>query len=161
MNNKKPLTICSLLLLISFVYIFNVFAHSGRTDASGGHRDNKNASGLGSYHYHCGGYPAHLHTNGVCPYKTKITSTSTSTTKSTASTTTTNNDRYKEGHSAGYNKGYGEGYESGRKNGYELGRKDGYKAGTEYKSPHDIALLIYAPISLIAILALCIKAFKK
>lgn len=26
-------------------------AHSGRTDASGGHRDNKNASGLGSYHY--------------------------------------------------------------------------------------------------------------
>ena len=45
------------------------FAHSGRTDASGGHRDNKNKSGLGGYHYHCGGYPAHLHPNGVCPYK--------------------------------------------------------------------------------------------
>ena len=43
-------------------------AHSGRTDSSGGHRDNRNASGLGSYHYHCGGYPAHLHENGVCPY---------------------------------------------------------------------------------------------
>ena len=43
-------------------------AHSGRTDAYGGHRDNKNVSGLGSYHYHCGGHPAHLHTNGVCPY---------------------------------------------------------------------------------------------
>lgn len=43
-------------------------AHSGRTDASGGHRDNKNASGLGSYHYHCGGHPAHLHPGGVCPY---------------------------------------------------------------------------------------------
>lgn len=43
-------------------------AHSGRTDASGGHRDNKNASGLGSYHYHCKGHPAHLHPNGVCPY---------------------------------------------------------------------------------------------
>lgn len=43
-------------------------AHSGRTDGHGGHRDNKNKSGLGSYHYHCGGYPAHLHTNGVCPY---------------------------------------------------------------------------------------------
>lgn len=43
-------------------------AHSGRTDANGGHHDNKNKSGLGSYHYHCGGYPAHLHTNGVCPY---------------------------------------------------------------------------------------------
>ncbi|MCG4715607.1 hypothetical protein L0P75_16385, partial [Faecalibacillus intestinalis] len=36
-------------------------------DSSGGHRDNKNKSGLGSYHYHCGGHPAHLHTNG-CPY---------------------------------------------------------------------------------------------
>lgn len=43
-------------------------AHSGRTDANGGHRDNKNKSGLGSYHYHCNGHPAHLHTNGVCPY---------------------------------------------------------------------------------------------
>ncbi len=43
-------------------------AHSGRTDGRGGHRDNKNKSGLGSYHYHCGGYPAHLHENGVCPY---------------------------------------------------------------------------------------------
>ena len=43
-------------------------AHSGRTDSNGGHRDNRNASGLGSYHYHCGGYPAHLHENGVCPY---------------------------------------------------------------------------------------------
>lgn len=46
-----------------------VFAHSGRTDSSGGHRDNKNKSGLGSYHYHCGGNPAHLHPNGICPYK--------------------------------------------------------------------------------------------
>lgn len=43
-------------------------AHSGRTDASGGHKDNKNKSGLGSYHYHCGGHPAHLHSGGVCPY---------------------------------------------------------------------------------------------
>ena len=46
-----------------------VSAHSGRTDGSGGHKDNKNKSGLGYYHYHCGGYPAHLHTNGVCPYR--------------------------------------------------------------------------------------------
>ena len=44
-------------------------AHSGRTDANGGHKDNKNKSGLGSYHYHCGGHPAHLHPNGVCPYQ--------------------------------------------------------------------------------------------
>ena len=44
-------------------------AHSGRTDSRGGHKDNKNKSGLGGYHYHCGGYPAHLHSNGSCPYK--------------------------------------------------------------------------------------------
>nr|WP_029501872.1 peptidoglycan-binding protein [Lachnoclostridium phytofermentans] len=44
-------------------------AHSGRTDSRGGHKDNKNKSGLGSYHFHCGGYSAHLHDNGVCPYK--------------------------------------------------------------------------------------------
>ena len=43
-------------------------AHPGRTDANGGHRDNKNKSGLGSYHYHCGGNPAHLHEGGICPY---------------------------------------------------------------------------------------------
>ena len=44
------------------------FAHSGRTDSDGEHRDNKNKIGLGNYYYHCGGHPAHLHTNGVCPY---------------------------------------------------------------------------------------------
>lgn len=44
------------------------FAHSGRTDGSGGHKDNKNKSGLGYYHYHCGGYPAHLHDEGYCKY---------------------------------------------------------------------------------------------
>lgn len=44
-------------------------AHSGRTDSSGGHHDYKNASGLGSYHYHHG-YGPHLHPNGSCPYQT-------------------------------------------------------------------------------------------
>lgn len=48
-----------------------VGAHSGRTDANGGHRDNQNKSGLGSYHYHCGGHPAHLHKNGECPYNSE------------------------------------------------------------------------------------------
>lgn len=46
----------------------SAYAHSGRTDSNGGHKDNKNKSGLGSYHYHCGGNPAHLHSNGKCPY---------------------------------------------------------------------------------------------
>lgn len=55
-----------------------VSAHSGRTDSRGGHKDNKNKSGLGYYHYHCGGYPAHLHTNGICPYKNNSSYSDTS-----------------------------------------------------------------------------------
>lgn len=83
------------ILLITFMLIMvlatTTFAHSGRTDANGGHKDNKNVSGLGSYHYHCGGYPAHLHTNGICPYKsTASTATSKPTTTSTTTNTTSN-----------------------------------------------------------------------
>ena len=55
-------------------------AHSGRTDSMGGHHDYQNVSGLGSYHYHCGGLPAHLHENGVCPYDSS-SQVSSSTTK--------------------------------------------------------------------------------
>jgi len=50
---------------ISGNLIIEAEAHQGRTDANGGHHDYKNKSGLGSYHYHCGGNPAHLHPNGV------------------------------------------------------------------------------------------------
>ena len=64
-------------------------AHSGRTDSSGGHKDNKNKSGLGSYHYHCSGNPAHLHDNGVCPYSEQASKKSTSK-KSTSKNTSTN-----------------------------------------------------------------------
>lgn len=63
---------CILVIIMVFITIviipLSALAHSGRTDSSGGHRDNKNKSGLGSYHYHCGGHPPHLHSNGVCPY---------------------------------------------------------------------------------------------
>ena len=62
----------TLIIVITVMFISNisVLSHSGRTDSNGGHRDLKNLSGLGSYHYHCGGYPAHLHMLGKCPYKT-------------------------------------------------------------------------------------------
>lgn len=63
-------------------------AHSGRTDSNGGHKDNKNASGLGFYHYHCGGYPAHLHDGGVCPYTTSAPVTTSAQTTTTPKTTT-------------------------------------------------------------------------
>lgn len=61
-------------------------AHSGRTDSRGGHNDKKNKSGLGSYHYHHG-YPAHLHTGGVCPYANGYTSSSSSGTSSSSTNT--------------------------------------------------------------------------
>lgn len=62
--------------------VTKVEAHSGRTDSRGGHRDNKNKSGLGSYHYHCGGYSAHLHTDGVCPYDSSSTTSKSTSSKS-------------------------------------------------------------------------------
>ena len=49
--------LCSALVILSF-------AHSGRTDANGGHWDHS----TGEYHYHHG-YPAHQHPLGFCPYK--------------------------------------------------------------------------------------------
>ena len=64
----KHIRIGALALAIALAISPICSAHSGRTDANGGHRDNKNKSGLGYYHYHCGGYPPHLHPNGVCPY---------------------------------------------------------------------------------------------
>ncbi|MDO5425560.1 MAG: Ig-like domain-containing protein [Eubacteriales bacterium] len=76
MKHKRSLSLllASVLLVLSilaaqpFGLPAVVEAHSGRTDAYGGHHDYKNVSGLGYYHYHCGGNPAHLHPNGVCPY---------------------------------------------------------------------------------------------
>lgn len=56
------------LIFIIITSFGNIYAHSGRTDSYGGHKDKNNVSGLGPYHYHCGGHPAHLHPNGVCPY---------------------------------------------------------------------------------------------
>lgn len=77
-NKKKIISI--LLIILSIISIgVNAYAHSGRTDSSGGHKDNNNKSGLGSYHYHCGGHPAHLHTNGVCPYSSSSSASKSST----------------------------------------------------------------------------------
>ena len=80
---RLSIIICAILLIVSSVT--TALAHSGRTDSSGGHKDNKNKSGLGSYHYHCGGYPAHLHTNGYCPYKGNPQSSSSSTSSGSTS----------------------------------------------------------------------------
>lgn len=68
-----------------------VEAHSGRTDSSGGHKDNKNKSGLGSYHYHCGGNPAHLHTDG-CPYSENASAAESADTTINSNTSKTSTD---------------------------------------------------------------------
>ncbi len=87
-NKKKIISI--LLIILSIISIgVNAYAHSGRTDSSGGHKDNNNKSGLGSYHYHCGGHPAHLHTNGVCPYSSSSSASKSSTSSSSSSNTKT------------------------------------------------------------------------
>ena len=85
-SKMKKILIMLIILFLSCMGM-NLYAHSGRTDANGGHRDNKNVSGLGPYHYHCGGHPAHLHTNGVCPYSSNVGTSSKSDTTSTVPTT--------------------------------------------------------------------------
>lgn len=67
MKKKTRFKILLVILSVLISVPLTVLSHSGRTDANGGHRDNKNVSGLGSYHYHHG-YSAHLHPDGVCPY---------------------------------------------------------------------------------------------
>lgn len=56
---KRIITAAGCLLMLTSL----ASAHSGKTDANGGHWDNS----TGEYHYHHG-YPAHQHPNGVCPY---------------------------------------------------------------------------------------------
>lgn len=76
-----------LLLIITVLCTSVFFAHGGRTDAYGGHKDNKNKSGLGYYHYHCGGHPPHLHKNNECPYAPKSTAKVSNSSKLTSGKT--------------------------------------------------------------------------
>lgn len=52
----KKLLISTFVVALLTLFTIVVYAHSGRTDSSGGHRD----SSTGKYHYHHG-YPAHSH----------------------------------------------------------------------------------------------------
>lgn len=75
-----------ILVLTIIVSPLTALAHGGRTDSNGGHKDNKNKSGLGYYHYHCGGNPPHLHDGGVCPYSS-VTVSSASQSKTSSEPT--------------------------------------------------------------------------
>lgn len=149
-KNLKKLTLYA--LLSSFIITpSSVNAHSGRTDSNGGHKDKKNVSGLGPYHYHCGGYPAHLHTNGVCPYKSSNSSNSSSSSNSSATESkrtaeleaqrienAKNEERIK-----GYNQGYEDSYNekssnlSSYKSQYQDNFNEGYNEGFE-KGKNDL-----------------------
>lgn len=85
-NFKKVYTILLIVFLVMAIP-GSTFAHSGRKDANEGHNDKENESGLGSYHYHCGGSEAHLHDNGVCPYSSSSSSYSSSSSSSSKSST--------------------------------------------------------------------------
>lgn len=85
-EKNKAKIISIIIITVSIISIsLNAYTHSGRTDSNGGHKDNKNKSGLGSYHYHCGGHPAHLHKNGVCPYASGSSSSQSSSSGSSSS----------------------------------------------------------------------------
>ncbi len=67
-NTKQKIVSAIILIIMTVVFPLNSIGYSDRTDFNGGHKNNKNASGLGLFHYHCGGNLAHLHDGGVCPY---------------------------------------------------------------------------------------------
>lgn len=56
-----------LIPLLAILLCTVSYAHSGRTDANGGHYNRS----TGEYHYHHG-YSAHQHPGGVCPYDTPV-----------------------------------------------------------------------------------------
>ena len=135
-------------LCLTLLLIPAAGAHSGRTDANGGHWD----SSTGEYHYHHG-YPAHQHENGVCPYEqpeaqeletddeyeydygpeaeTDFDSKREAWANGYASAIEYSSDSAYS--SSAYSKGYDEGYEQGlaegRESGSDEGRQDGYDEG--------------------------------
>lgn len=133
MKVKRKLNL--FLFLIAILIQLNgvtVLGHSGRTDSNGGHRDNKNVSGLGSYHYHHG-YSAHLHKNGICPYDSSYSS-STVSIDNTALKQSQEHEGYSKGYKDGkegntknssqYSTSYRESFDAGYNNGYEKGREE-------------------------------------
>lgn len=90
MENVFRILLC---IIILSCLSFPATAHSGKTDIYGGHNDNRNVSGYGNYHYHCGGYPAHLHQNDKCPYGTDLVSETDKASKIPFSKSTGETDR--------------------------------------------------------------------
>ena len=102
MKKNKAKIISIIIITVSIISIsLNAYTHSGRTDSNGGHKDNKNKSGLGSYHYHCGGHPARLHKNGVCPYASGSSSSQSSSSSSSSSQSSSSSSSSSQSSSSG------------------------------------------------------------
>ena len=123
---KKRLTSFFSLFLLLLAVPLVVFAHSGGTDANGGHYD----SSTGEYHYHHG-YPAHQHPNGVCPYdyddKADQGGGSDLSGDSIAAALTEAHELQDKAYQDGYDEGEDAGYTSGHSDGYHKGYTDGKK----------------------------------
>lgn len=64
MNKCRLFVSAFVLIAVILVMSFSIaFAHPGSLDENGGHYNRA----TGEYHFHHG-YPAHQHTNGICPY---------------------------------------------------------------------------------------------
>lgn len=51
---KRLIAVIFLVSVLLTIIPLGALSHKGKTDNSGGHHDNYNVSGLGSYHYHHG-----------------------------------------------------------------------------------------------------------
>lgn len=139
-----------ILFFISFLLLFGIIsasAHPGKTDARGGHYNQS----TGEYHFHHG-YPAHQHTNGVCPYdyddKTGVNSGSPSSGASSTVSTASQTKSYDEGYETGYADGEAAGKKAAEEQaaetneeyraiGYEQGFADGKSEGISEGNPSD------------------------
>lgn len=113
-----------LFLLILFCLPVASYAHSGGTDANGGHYNRS----TGEYHYHHG-YSAHQHPNGICPYDYDDQTGSSSGSSSgsyISSLVASSGNTYSDGYDDGYDIGYETGYSNGEDSGYENGYHEGY-----------------------------------
>ena len=117
-------------VIFCFILIFTcASAHPGRTDASGGHWDRS----TGEYHYHHG-YPAHQHTNGICPYEyDEQTGATSGSSSETIAATTTNSDSA-EDPSVKYKYNDGAGDDGTYETAYNLGYQHGIEAAVPYDS---------------------------
>lgn len=123
---KRVLRDLALAVFCVVLFAVTVSAHSGNTDAQGGHYDHS----TGEYHYHHG-FPAHYHVDLDgdgdidCPYDFVDNTSSNSGTRSS------NISGYNSGYDDGWDDGYEEGYDDGVDDGYEEGEDYGYDNGYE------------------------------